>query len=126
MSIKKFLREYPLVGYSTLGLAASACVVGAIRGFQEANGMVTDPALSSTLINVAICAPMGLEALAGAAYCGLIVPDDSTYGIIEKVGMTAGGAMIGAVAGGAAGFGGTPVGYGLGRLIGYAANRILT
>ena len=88
--------------------------------------MVTDPTLSSTLINVATVGPMGLEALAGAGYVGLMAADDMTYGCIEKAGMALGGGMLGAMAGGAAGFVGTPIGYGLGRLVGYAASRILS
>lgn len=101
------------------GLASLSFVAGAVRGFQEANGMVSDPTLESALINAGALGPIGIGALVGTAmFTPVAIEED---GCIEKTACITGGATIGFTAGGVAGYGGVGLGYLVGKVAGEVA-----
>ena len=101
------------------GLASLSFVAGAVRGFQEANGMVSDHTLDSALINAGALGPAGLGTLVGTAMFTPMAIDEDEY--ITKTACLTGGAAMGFTAGGVAGYGGVTIGYIVGRLAGEAA-----
>ena len=108
-----------------IGTGIASLVLGAVRGYQETNGLVTDPTLDSCLIATATLGPIGLGAIVGAAAFTPVALNDNYSGIVEKSGMVVGGASIGATVEFIPACSGTSIGYTLGKLIGYVSSKFV-
>lgn len=102
-----------------VGLGLASLVLGAVRGYQEANGVVSEATIDSTLINMALFAPTITGALVGA---GMSIPVASEQDYSLKPSFILGGATIGATTAGVAAYTSTPVGYEIGKIVGYIAS----
>ena len=109
--------KWTLVGIVAATTIASAAL-GAVRGYEESQGMVKDPTMESDLINSAIIGPTGLGALLGAGL-GTLVAVDSNEGFMVKAGLVSGCSLFGLLTTGVPAYVGTGIGYALGRLAGY-------
>ncbi len=105
----------------TIGLGLFSFALGAIRGYQEAIGIVTDPTLDSKLIEMAIAGPIGVGILTGTAVAIPAALDSD--GVEHKIGLPVGGATIGFTVSGVAAYSGTPLGYAAGKIAGYIASN---